>query len=181
MNLPTRIGSFKGGWSFLSNFYPANVKLWIDERNVPYAHDITPFIARNIEIYPSVEHAYQAAKFLDPKIRARFQWATLSAGQAKAMGYDLRDQVRADWKEVSLEIMRDLNRQKYTPSILKRKLLATFQAELIEGNWWSDEFWGVCYGCAKDGPHEPRGLNHLGKILMEIRRGLVPGLKSNKR
>ena len=165
INLPTRIGSFKGDWSFLSNFYPANVKLWIDERNVPYAHD-APFIA-NIEIYPSVEHAYQAAKFLGPRIRARFQWVTLSAGQAKAMGYGLRDQVRADWKEVNMEIMHDLLVQKFTYSILRRKLLATFQAELIEGNWWHDNFWGncLCDDCA-DIP----GLNHLGRLLMEIRK-----------
>jgi len=166
MEMPTRIGAFKGSWSFLSNFYPATVKLWITATGMVFAADPQKPDWNPVEFYPSVEHAYQAAKFLDPRIRARFQWATMSAGQAKAMGYDLRDQVRADWKEVSLEIMRDLNRQKYTPSILKRKLLATFQAELIEGNWWHDNFWGNCL--CEDCEDKP-GLNHLGKILMEVR------------
>jgi predicted NAD-dependent protein-ADP-ribosyltransferase YbiA (DUF1768 family) len=29
-----------------------------------------------------------------------------------------------------------------------------------EGNTWNDRFWGVCRGS---------GLNHLGRILMEVR------------
>ena len=33
--------------------------------------------------------------------------------------------------------------------------------ELIEENWWNDTFWGVCRGVGK---------NHLGQILMKIRK-----------
>ena len=44
--------------------------------------------------------------------------------------------------------------------ILKAKLLATGDAELIEGNWWNDTYWGVCKGVGK---------NKLGKILMRVR------------
>ena len=46
---------------------------------------------------------------------------------------------------------------------LKEKLLATGDAELIEGNTWNDTYWGVCRG---------KGKNHLGKIIMEVREAL---------
>jgi predicted NAD-dependent protein-ADP-ribosyltransferase YbiA (DUF1768 family) len=141
MNLPTRVGCFKGPWGFLSNFAPAKVKLWIDERSVPCAHDFHPFIALDVEEYESVEHGYHAAKFLDPKIRALFR-LNISPSEAKAQAHKLKDKVRSDWKEVSLVIMKDLVLQKFTGSILRRKLLSTFQAELIEGNWWHDNFFG---------------------------------------
>ena len=39
-------------------------------------------------------------------------------------------------------------------------LLKTGTAELIEGNWWGDTFWGVFNGA---------GQNHLGRLLMEVR------------
>ncbi len=43
---------------------------------------------------------------------------------------------------------------------LKRLLLATGDAELIEGNDWGDTIWGMCDG---------EGENLLGKILMKVR------------
>ena len=43
---------------------------------------------------------------------------------------------------------------------LREKLVATGDAELIEGNHWNDTCWGVCKGI---------GQNNLGKILMEVR------------
>ena len=46
---------------------------------------------------------------------------------------------------------------------LKKQLLHTGRAKLIEGNWWKDTFWGV---------HEGVGENHLGKILMKVRKEL---------
>jgi hypothetical protein len=59
--------------------------------------------------------------------------------------------------------MVDLLCQKFTNSELRQKLLATEDAILIEGNTWGDTFWGVCKGVGK---------NHLGKILMAIRKEL---------
>jgi predicted NAD-dependent protein-ADP-ribosyltransferase YbiA (DUF1768 family) len=47
---------------------------------------------------------------------------------------------------------------------LRERLLATGEAELIEGNTWNDTFWGVCKG---------EGQNWLGKILMEVRKELA--------
>jgi len=181
MNLPTRIGCFKGPWAFMSNFWPGTVKLWVTATGMIFSQDPQPGVWNPTESYSCVECAYQAGKYLAPKIRERFQFSGLSGSQAKALSEKLKSKIRADWKEVNIELMRGLLKQKFTPSILRRKLIATFQAELIEGNWWSDEFWGVCHGCTKDGEHEPRGLNHLGKLLMEIRDGYLSDNKSDKR
>ncbi len=46
-------------------------------------------------------------------------------------------------------------------SDLGEQLLATGDAELIEGNTWNDTEWGICNGI---------GDNKLGKILMRIRK-----------
>jgi ribA/ribD-fused uncharacterized protein len=151
VKLPTRIDSFSGSWSFLSNFHPAEVYL----DGVKYA---------------SIEHAFQASKTLDLKRREKFTYLIKPAA-AKKMGRDLP--LRPDWEEVKVGIMRELLMQKFSPSIPKRKLLSTFQAELIEGNWWHDTFWGVCDGSGRHWKcpgHEPYGENMLGKLLMEVRK-----------
>ena len=149
MNLPTEINHFSGPWSFLSNFYPCQVRL-------------------DGEIYASVEHAYQAAKTLRLEDREKFRYDGVTAGKAKRMGAHLK--LRTDWADVKLNIMQELLEQKFYPTILRRKLLATFNAELVEGNNWHDLFFGVCEGACRQGPHEPEGLNHLGRLLMEVRK-----------
>ena len=64
--------------------------------------------------------------------------------------------------------MRDLIHQKFSNENLKIKLLNTKDAILIEENYWGDYFWGKVNG---------KGLNWLGKILMEERENI---LKENK-
>ena len=140
MQLPTKIDSFSGTWGFLSNFAPCDV--WLDGVK-----------------YTSVEIAYQAAKTLILKQREKFLLNGVTPAMAKKMGRGLK--LRPDWEEVKVGIMRDLLMQKFNPTILRRKLIATFQAELIEGNFWGDTFWGVCRGV---------GENWLGKLLMEVRK-----------
>jgi ribA/ribD-fused uncharacterized protein len=138
--LPTIIDSFSGPWGFLSNFAPCEVLL-------------------DGVAYPSVEHAYQAAKTLKLEQREKFLLNGVTPAMAKRMGRGVK--LRPDWEEVKVGIMRDLLMQKFRPTILRRKLLSTFQAELIEGNRWGDTFWGVCNGV---------GENWLGKLLMEVRQ-----------
>lgn len=136
------ITSFKGQYEFLSNFSPA----------------IVTFEGKE---YPTVEHAYQAAKTLSEAYRFYVGIAP-TAGEAKKRGR--RVPIREDWNQVKIVIMRELLRQKFTCPNLKSQLLATGDAELVEGNWWGDTFWGVCNGT---------GDNHLGKLLMELRKSLV--------
>ncbi len=73
------IGPFRGEYRFLSNFHPASI--------VYEGHT-----------YPSVEHAYQAAKTLE--LARRHEVVGLTAGRAKHWGRTLR--VRADWETVKL-------------------------------------------------------------------------------
>jgi ribA/ribD-fused uncharacterized protein len=113
-----------------------------------------------------LEHAYQAAKTLDPKLRRPFQ-RVLKAGQAKHMGRELV--LRPDWENVKEQIMLDLLRQKFKDRELSLLLRQTENRELIEGNNWHDTFWGVCNGKCWRGPHEPVGENKLGKLLMQVR------------
>ena len=136
------IDEFKGDYRFLSNFYPAVVIL--DGRE-----------------YPSVEHAYQAAKTLDTKWRSKIRSAQ-SAGDAKKLGNQIpRELFNPDWDAIRMEVMSDLLIQKFYDPVLRADLLATGDAELIEGNRWNDKFWGVCKG---------EGTNKLGQLLMVVRQ-----------
>jgi ribA/ribD-fused uncharacterized protein len=137
------IAIFKDNYRWLSNFWKAPVELdgvW----------------------YPTVEHAYQAAKSTDPIVRHTFESGT--AGDAKRMGKRVR--VRSDWNDVKLSIMEKLVRQKFIliPE-LKARLLATGDQLIEEGNFWHDQFWGICrcVNCRN------QGINHLGRIIMKVR------------
>jgi predicted NAD-dependent protein-ADP-ribosyltransferase YbiA (DUF1768 family) len=69
-----------------------------------------------------------------------------------------------DWPDRKIAVMRELLRSKFAPgSELADKLLATGDAELVEGNDWEDTFWGKYQGA---------GENHMGKLLMELRASL---------
>lgn len=139
----SRIESFSGEYRFLSNFYPAAVHL-------------------DGVVYPTVEHAYQAAKTLDPEERETIRLSP-SPSIAKKLGRHLR--MRQDWEEIKLETMALLVIEKFETNIdLATKLLGTGQAELVEGNWWGDTYWGVCRG---------KGENNLGRILMATRQQLA--------
>lgn len=140
------IAEFKDEYRWLSNFWPAEVGY--EDR-----------------VYPSVENAYQAAKTIDKKARKPFE--TYKPGEAKRAGKALR--IRDDWDEIKLNVMRHLLQQKFhSCGNLSKKLLATGNAKLMEGNNWNDRYWGVS-------PVGGVGLNMLGILLMErrdiLRRG----------
>lgn len=144
-----QIPEFRGQYAFLSNFYLCTV----------YFEGVG---------YPSVEHAYQAAKTTDIKTRLWIRDSP-APGIAKRRGRQIP--LREDWGRfnepgIRDEIMRQLVREKFRSSRLRNMLLDTGEAELIEGNWWNDFYWGVCDG---------KGENMLGKILMEVREELRNG------
>jgi len=110
-------------------------------------------------IYPSSEHAYQAAKFFPVKTRQKI--ATLKTpGEAKRFGR--RNPMRDDWEDVKVEEMYKILLTKFGNKELRQLLLATGDQELIEGNTWGDKFWGQC--------PVGDGENWLGKLLMKVRR-----------
>ena len=142
------IDDFQGDYAFLSNFAPAPVRL-------------------NGVQYPTVEHAYQAAKTLEPAEREKIRGAS-TPGLARKMGRKVAK--RPDWPDLKVDLMRDLVRQKFEGQRdLKKSLLATGDAELVEGNTWHDNFWGNCR-CARCA--STPGQNWLGRILMDVRRHL---------
>lgn len=116
----------------------------------------------------SVEHYYQAAKTDDPGWTARVL-AAKTPGLAKKIAYEKGFPVRKDWFDVNLAVMKTLLRIKFMRgSMVAMALLATGDAELIEGNFWHDEFWGM-------DDRTWRGENHLGRQLMEVREELRCG------
>lgn len=143
------IDRFKDDYEFMSNFVPVEVRY-------PADADYT---------YPSVEHAYQAAKTLDPEKRVWIRSAE-TAGQAKKRGNDPALWPRAGWQNIRLAVMENLLRQKFSQEPFRSQLLATGDAHLVEGNTWHDQFWGDCRCEQHVGMG---GLNHLGRLLMEIR------------
>lgn len=138
------ITEFQGEYRFLSNFWPAELVM----------DGIT---------YPTVEHAYQAAKTLDQRERLIIM-ASPTPGDAKRRGRRVR--VRPDWEKVKIPIMRQLVEAKFQHPELAKRLIITYPKRLEEGNKWGDRFWGVCGG---------EGQNHLGRILMRVRESLMRG------
>lgn len=140
-----KIDQFKDEFRFLSNFWPAVVRLPDDE--FP-------------DEYGSVEHAFQAAKSLNSKERKAIREAP-TPGKAKRWGREVT--LRPGWEDIKVNVMRGLLWIKFNEDPrLRAKLLATEEIELVEGNTWGDRFWGVDL---KTGV----GENHLGKLLVETR------------
>tara|TARA_X000000950_G_scaffold275091_1_gene360972 strand:- start:390 stop:827 length:438 start_codon:yes stop_codon:yes gene_type:complete len=109
-------------------------------------------------LFQSSESAFQASKTLDMEERRKF--TEFHAGKSKRKGKKLV--LRSDWDQVKIGVMKDILKCKFSQNPeLKQKLIDTGNAEIIEGNDWFDTFWGVCKG---------KGENHLGKLLMLIRK-----------
>lgn len=137
----TAIKGFFGAYRYLSNFAVAKIRF-------------------NGILFPSVEHAYVAAKTTDPK-KQRFVAHIEFPGEAKQYGKRLV--LRPDWDTVKFEFMREFLIQKFIQEPYQTKLLNTGDAYIEETNYWDDQVWGVCNGV---------GENNLGKLLMKIRKGL---------
>ncbi len=135
-----RIDRFRLEYDYLSNFYPACVKV------------------DGLE-YLSSEAAFQAAKCA--KLEDRIPFTELGSNDSKRMGRKVP--LRPDWEKVKIREMEKIVRAKFTQNPhLARFLVETGDAELVEGNTWHDVFWGVDLKTGE-------GENHLGKILMALR------------
>jgi len=139
------------GCSFLGNFYPAKVRLWIRAQEVEF---------RNAEA------AFQALKF--PGDEWRFQH--LDGSEAFRLKKELQEQRGADLTFGGLGsnwlAMEAVLASKFEDPDLQRALIQTGEAFLLEHNetkgrdtFWSDDFDGT-------------GLNALGLQLMLLREKL---------
>ena len=135
------IDKFDKEYRFLSNFYLCKIEI-------------------DGIVYPSTEHAYQAAKTTNWDVK-RHIISQKTPGLARKVGNDRKvTKLRENWDQLRIPVMRELLLIKFAIPVLRQKLLDTGDHELIESNWWKDYFFGVCNG---------KGENHLGKLLMEIR------------
>jgi ribA/ribD-fused uncharacterized protein len=139
------ITQFRGEYSWLSNFAPADTLL-------------------DGVIYPSVEHAFQSAKSTDLEWK-KFCYHTESAGAVKKASR--RVQLVDGWNSLRLEVMMTCLVQKFTHESYQYRdlLIQTGTQEIQEGNLWNDKFWGVCLKTGE-------GRNALGKMIMLIRSNL---------
>ena len=147
MHTDESIEEFDGEYAFLSNFFETPVTI----------------CGRT---WKTAEAAFQAAKTLVKSERdAIFNAPT--PGKAKRLGRTCT--IRPDWEDIKVHVMADIVRAKFTQNPeLRQKLLDTGHTMLIEGNYWHDNFWGICGSdCIKNEP----GVIHnaLGVILYSIR------------
>ena len=149
-------------YGFLSNYYASTIT--VKEQK-----------------YPTVEHYYQAAKFIDAeyrqiiisqntpnkarevasqKIKGGYKWRTdLNPIIQKYLSLGVR--VIPDWEEKKDQIMLIGLQAKFTQNLeLQEALLATGNAKLYEDSP-RDDYWGV--GKSKN------GKNKLGQLLMQVR------------
>ncbi len=113
--------------------------------------------------YPTVEHYFQAVKFPGDAHAEKIRTAE-NPMVAKSLGRTRKVQIREDWEEIKVDVMREAVRIKFTThDELRELLISTGNEELIEAAP-SDYFWGS----GKTGT----GQNWLGRILMEVREEL---------
>ncbi|MEA5576078.1 NADAR family protein [Anabaena sp. UHCC 0451] len=125
------------------------------------------FSSHSIEIegmyWPTVEHYYQAQKFVNSKdeVIIPLIYAAATPEVAAALGRCSTRKLRPDWEIVKTDVMRLAVLKKFlTHERIQAVLLATGDEVLVE-NSPTDYFWG----CGAD----KTGQNYLGKILMSVR------------
>jgi ribA/ribD-fused uncharacterized protein len=105
------------------------------------------------------ENAYQMLKHKEITKALVAEWMYYDPLTAKRKGAKLK--LREDWGTKKFEAMEYVLRGKFTNRHARSYLLGTGDRELIHFSPW-DIVWGV--------DHEGKGGNHLGRILMDIRR-----------
>lgn len=113
--------------------------------------------------WPTVEHDFQANKFLDKTYQQKIR-KTSNPTQAAILGRDRKQKLRKDWESIKVQVMRRALEAKFQqhPELCDL-LLGTGDAKLIE-HTENDAYWG-------DGGNG-KGKNMLGQLLMEVRQQL---------
>jgi len=132
--------SFSGKYSFLSNFKPCR-------NGVMYEGDM----------YPTSEHAYQAAKIEERHGRHSFICGgSLGDNPRAAKRKSKTIKIRGAWGAMKVDVMTEVVRSKFERDTgFQQKLHAT-RKETLREEGTGDTFWGGT-------------RNHLGRILMRVR------------
>ena len=147
MNKDDAAGFFLGGWYVFDSFAPFQVE-WRGK------------------LYPTAEHAYQAAHFIDtnPELAEKVRLAT-SPRDASDFANSNSEHDDPDWKDKKLAIMEEIVRCKLKQHAYVRQILIESGAKhIIEMND-EDAFWGW----GKD----QNGENQLGQIWMKLRSEIM--------
>jgi ribA/ribD-fused uncharacterized protein len=124
-------------------------------------------VAWKERLWPTSEHAYQAAHFFEssPDLVEKI-FNSRSAHEAYKLAKANADKAPANWEEVKVSIMEDICRHKLQQHpYVQQKLLETIDLPLVE-----DSPKDACWGW---GPNHD-GRNELGKIWMKLREELEP-------
>lgn len=114
--------------------------------------------------WPTVEHYYQAQKFVGTPDAALIPliYAAPTPDKAAALGRDRTRQVRPDWEQIKAQVMRGAVLKKFLTHSDIQLILISTNNELIVENSPIDYYWG----CGEN----KTGHNYLGKILMSVRQ-----------
>jgi ribA/ribD-fused uncharacterized protein len=134
------IKGFSGEYRWLSNFYQLEYPI--------------NFLGQE---FNTTENLYQAMKCND------YEDFVTIANSSPALAKKLGRQVKLvkNWDLIRLQTMEFVQLLKYEQPTLRNLLIETGDAYIEETNHWNDIFFGVCNGI---------GENHLGKIIMKIRK-----------
>jgi ribA/ribD-fused uncharacterized protein len=142
-------GFFIGGWYVFDNFAPFQIE-WRGK------------------LYPTSEHAFQAAHFFDtkPEIAEKVRLCR-SPREASDYANSNKQYDDPNWKQKRVAIMEELVRCKIEQHpFVKESLVGSGDKYIVEMND-NDEFWG--WGKNHD------GQNMLGTIWMKVRQELMAG------
>lgn len=148
------ISKFTGNYEGLSNFADSPLVLY-------------DTVLKEYVTYKTVEHYFQAMKTINEDERRRIINAE-TPGKAKKFGRQCK--LRYDWEFIKCNVMRRALEEKFSDSNFEELLMSTGNEELVEGNYWHDNYWGNC-NCDKCKDIE--GKNNLGKLLMKLREAKV--------
>lgn len=154
------IDRFTGRYHFLSNFYPCKIK----HRGIEYTSVEHYYVAQKVK---GIQF-YQGQYFTETDFKEILS-KVKDPSDVKKIGATLK--LPHNWDSIKFDIMFYGVDYKFTKDEnLKTMLLETGDIDIIEGNYWHDNYWGQCT-CNKC---KGKGQNNLGKILMQVREHIRP-------
>lgn len=114
-----------------------------------------PFVFDGLK-FSTAEAAFYAQRVRDVKARRKYTRLNPNQARSKALQAIPID----EWDSRKLSIMEKVLRAKFSDPELKKKLLDTGDASLINTNSYRDDYWGIYMG---------KGKNKLGVLLEKIR------------
>lgn len=118
------------------------------------------------KLYPTCEHAYQAAKCTDPEGQEAIRHARSPLEAKRLANETYRAAKDPEWRDKKVAVVEEILRTKLAQHSEAREALRKSGQEDIVEDSPTDYFWGV----GADGT----GKNVLGKLWMKLRDGDSP-------